>query len=151
MSVEASLKEMSDNISQIISIVEDVKEIKVKLNNIERDISGYREEMIEMRTNLHNFQDRFNEHRAAQVIDFDKMGASCREITDKVCARVEANYKELSELNSKTKKNVFDSIDVAKKEAVGEAVKEVKLWLYGALAMAFVSLLVPAIKELMKQ
>ena len=60
MSVEASLKEMSENISQIIGIVEDVKEIKIKLNNIERDISGYREEMIEMRTNLHNFQDRFN-------------------------------------------------------------------------------------------
>jgi len=151
MSVEASLKEMSENISQIIGIVEDVKEIKIKLNNIERDISGYREEMIEMRTNLHNFQDRFNEHRAAQVIDFDKMGASCRDITDKVCARVEANYKELSELNSKTKKNVFDSIDVARKEAVVDAVREVKLWLYGAVAMAFVSLLVPAIKELMKQ
>ncbi len=151
MSVEASLKEMSENISQIIGIVEDVKEIKIKLNNIERDISGYREEMIEMRTNLHNFQDRFDEHRASQIVDFDKMGASCREITDKVCARVEANYKELSELNSKTKRNVFDSIDMAKKEAVTDAVKEVKLWLYGAIAMAFVSLLIPAIKELLRQ
>ena len=30
MSVEASLKEMSENISQIIGIVEDVKEIKIK-------------------------------------------------------------------------------------------------------------------------
>ena len=59
--------------------------------------------------------------------------------------------RSFSELNSKTKKNVFDSIDTAKKEAITEAVKEVKIWLYGAMAVAFTSLLIPAIKELLKQ
>lgn len=150
MGIEASLKNMSESLSHIIGIVEDVKEIKTKLNNIERDISGYREEMIELRTNVHNFHDRFHEHRAAQVMDFDKMAASCRENVSCLDKRISENYKEMNEINSITKRKIFDSIDEARKQAAKDAVTEVKIWLYGAVVMAFGALVVPALKDLLK-
>lgn len=151
MGIEESLKAMSESLGHIIGIVEDVKEIKTKLNNIERDISGYREEMIELRTNVHNFQDRFNEHRAAQVVDLDKIAASCRENVSCLDRRIDANYKEMNELNSITKRKLFDSIDEGRKQAVKDAVTEVKVWLYGAVVMAFGALIIPALKDLLKQ
>ena len=124
MSVEDSLKEMTDVLNQVIGIVEDVKEIKSKLNNIERDISGYREEMIELRTNVKNFQSRFNEHRAHQEQELEKI--SC------------------------DKRKIYGAIDASKQEARQEAVQDVKIWLYGTFATAAAALLIPILKGLVK-
>ena len=150
MGVEELLRNVANDLGQIIGIVEDLKEIKLKLNNIERDISGYREEMIELRTNVKNFQDRFNEHRATQILDFDKMGAFCRETSCGYANKIDLIQKEFTDTNSQTKKRMFEYIVEAKKEATADAVTEVKLWLYGSAFLASGSLIAIIAKEFFK-